>query len=94
MDVTVVPTWKQELRHQRLIDSTGLSQGPFGPRSVVLERDAMVVVRRRVALVDKTILTEGQTEQAIRDSGCCGCGKCMCCKVAMAAGEARRRDGI
>ena len=58
--------------HETLIDRTGLSCGPMGPRAVVLERDVMRPYHYPVALVgsrddgDAMILTEDQTAQALR----------------------------
>jgi hypothetical protein len=87
MPTNVFTVLKQEVRHQTLIDRTGLSCGPLGPRAVVLERDALVWVPIKIAVVDRLVLTEEQTAQAIRDGRVCGCGKCTCCSVRAAANE-------
>lgn len=84
MKVTIVPVREQREVNERLIDSTGLSTGPYGPRSVVLERTVVKWFSRKAVMIGREFVPPDRVEQAVRDARVCRCGNCVCCSIAKA----------
>lgn len=64
-----------------VIDHTGLSCGPLGPRANVFEHEELHAFAALAATVDGVPWTTEQTEQAKLDGRVCGCGTCACCEI-------------